>query len=68
MEKKRLLSGYFASLANVETKERYFSKLSFISRRDPYEISREDFKDDVELWPLPRDIQSCRNVSFIQGE
>lgn len=51
MAKKSLLPGYFASLANVESKERYKSKLSFITGRDPYEIPREDFKDDVELWP-----------------
>ena len=44
------------SLTDESSKERYTSKIKLINSIDPYEISKEDWRDDVDLWP---------NTSFI---
>lgn len=49
--KGALLPGYVESLLDLPSKERYREKLSFIGGKDPYEIQKETWKDDVDLWP-----------------
>ena len=39
------------SLVNIPSKERYREKPQFIGGKDPYEIPKETWKDDVDLWP-----------------
>ena len=48
---KGYLPSYHESLSDQLSKERYGSKLELIEGTDPYEISKKDWKDDVELWP-----------------
>ena len=52
----KFLPGYKDSLTDESSKERYTSKIKLINSIDPYEISKEDWRDDVNLWP---------NTSFI---
>ena len=52
----KFLPGYKDSLTDESSKERYTSKIKLINSIDPYEISKEDWRDDVDLWP---------NTSFI---
>ena len=49
--KRGLLSGYFESLQEKESKERYLAQLKSIQGQDPYEISRKEWIDDVDCWP-----------------
>ena len=49
--KRGLLPGYFESLEQKESKERYLEKLKSIEGQDPYEISRKEWMDDVDCWP-----------------
>ena len=49
--KRGILPGYFESLQQKESKERYLEKLKSIEGQDPYEISRKEWIDDVDCWP-----------------
>ena len=48
---RSLLPGYYSSLQDQRAKERYSEKLKVIDGMDPYEIPRESWNDDVDLWP-----------------
>jgi len=49
--KRGLLPGYFESLQEKQSKERYLEKLKSIEGQDPHEISRKEWIDDVDCWP-----------------
>ena len=49
--KRGLLPGYFESLQEKQSIERYLEKLKSIEGQDPYEISRKEWIDDVDCWP-----------------
>ena len=49
--KRGILPGYFESLQQKESKERYIEKLKSIEGQDPFEISRKERIDDVDCWP-----------------
>ena len=51
MAANALLPGYFSSIQDHEAKGRYLEKLKILSGMDPYEIQREYWNDDVDLWP-----------------
>ena len=55
----KFLPGYKDSLTDESSKERYTSKIKLINSLDPYEISKEVWRDDVDLQP---------NTSFINVE
>ena len=46
-----LLPGYLATLKEQKGKQRYLEKLKILDGVDPYEISKSDWIDDVDLWP-----------------
>ena len=46
-----ILPGYKDTLTDSHSKERYQEKLKLLNGRDPYELPREAWKDDVDLWP-----------------
>ena len=48
---KGYLPGYYASITDKASKERYAKKLELIEGSDPFEIPRKELKDDVDLWP-----------------
>ena len=49
--KHGILPGYFESLQQKESEERYIEKLKSIEGQDPHEISRKEWIDDVDCWP-----------------
>ena len=49
--KKLLLGGYFSALKDVDGKKRYQDKLKLLEGLDPYETTRSEWLDDVDLWP-----------------
>ena len=49
--KDALLPGYRDSLIDTRLRERYDKKLELINRKDPYEMPRGAWKDDVDFWP-----------------
>ena len=49
--KRGLLPGYFESVQEKESKERYLEKLKSIEGQDPNEVSRKEWIDDVDCWP-----------------
>ncbi len=51
LKNKALLAGYFSSLEDSKARTRYKEKLDTIERLDPYEIERNEWQDDVDLWP-----------------
>ena len=48
---KPLLGGYSGEIRDKKGKERYREKLQLIGGQDPYELPRNEWKDDVDLWP-----------------
>lgn len=51
MAKKGLLTGYMKTLKCNLSRERYMEKLSYVNNIDPYELPKDKWIDDVELWP-----------------
>ena len=49
--KKPFLPGYSSSLTDEGSKKRYRDKLEMINGMDPYETTRNEWLDDVDLWP-----------------
>ncbi len=47
----RLLPNYQNTLTDNSSKQRYQEKLKLINNVDPYETLKEDWTDDVDLWP-----------------
>ena len=50
-KKRLLLGGYFSSMQDQAAKKRYLDKLLLIGGLDPYETERNEWEDDVDLWP-----------------
>ncbi len=46
-----MLGEYFSALKDVEEKKRYQDKWSLLGGLDPYETTRMEWLDDVDLWP-----------------
>ena len=45
------LPGYAAGIADEGCRSRYTNKLTAIQNLDPYEISKEEYEDNVDIWP-----------------
>ena len=46
-----MLPGYFLSLQDKDGRKRYMEKLMAIGGVDPYEIPKNEWQDDIDLWP-----------------
>ena len=46
-----MLPGYFLSLQDKNGRKRYMEKLMAIGGVDPYEIPKNEWQDDIDLWP-----------------
>lgn len=42
---------YLSSLDDFTAKTRYKAKLSTVGGLDPYEIARNEWEDELEMWP-----------------
>ena len=60
--KKGLLPCYLDSIGIIESKERYVKKMKLIDARDPYEIPRDEWDNDVEKL-LPPAVKSITSNS-----
>ena len=58
-----LCPGYRESLVDTQSRESYSEKLELINGKDPYEIPRESWKDNVDLWPGVTYILKRRHVA-----
>ena len=45
------LPGYIDSLKNSQAKARYKEKVDKIGGLDPYETTRSEWEDNIDLWP-----------------
>ena len=50
MAQKGLLPGYSSTIQSMEARSRYLGKIKIIDDFDPYEISKNSWCDDVDLW------------------
>lgn len=50
-DKKAFLPEYLDSLNEAKSKDRYIQKLDVIDGCDPYKVPRNEWQDDVDLWP-----------------
>ena len=48
---KGFIPGYASTIADAECKQRYAEKLKLINGHDPYELPREEWKDNIDMWP-----------------
>ena len=62
------LAGYLSSLENDESKKRYREKLATIGGLDPYETSRSDWLDDVDMWPSVTSIHIAMYLLFAPSQ
>ena len=51
MAASQLLADYRDSLTDDASRERYLNKLKLVDCQDPYAMPKENWKDDVDLWP-----------------
>ena len=51
VSKGAILQGYKESLVDSRSRERYEEKLELINGKDPCELPKQAWKDDVDLWP-----------------
>ena len=50
------LLGYSGTLLSDASNKRYSDKLKLI---DPYEVAKNEWKDDVDLWPAVTHVHVC---------
>jgi hypothetical protein len=67
MAKKGFLPGYKESIEDTKARERYSQKLTYINNVDPYEIPKNQWLDDVELWPCVSYIHVGMYLLFMQS-
>lgn len=58
-KKRLMLGGYFATLKDSDGRKRYLEKLSILGGLDPYETARNEWQDDVDMWPSITHIHIC---------
>ena len=56
---KGFIPGYASTIADAECKQRYAEKLKLINGHDPYELPREEWKDNIDMWPAITYVHVC---------
>ena len=51
--------GHYTSLTSESAKARYREKLQLIDGIDPYEITKDGWSDDLDLWPAVTHVHAC---------
>ena len=46
-----LLPGYRDSLSSIESRKRYSDKIKLADGIDPYEVKKNEWQDNIDLWP-----------------
>ena len=52
-------SGYSSSITDKESKQRYTDKLKIINGRDPCELPKNEWEDNIEMWPAITYVHVC---------
>ena len=53
------LPGYYEGITDSLSKKRYKEKLQAVNNIDPYELKRNEWQDNVELWPAVTHVHVC---------
>ena len=53
-----MLSGY-SSIVDQKSKERYANKLNYVNGIDPLALAKEEWNDNVNLWPAVTQMHTC---------
>ena len=53
------LPGYVGMLLSDVSKKRYSDKLKLMDGIDPYKVAKNEWKDDVDLWPAITHVHVC---------
>ena len=56
---KGFIPGYASTIADAECKQRYAEKLKLLNGHDPYELPREEWKDNIDMWPAITYVHVC---------
>ena len=56
------LPGYYGTLLSDASKKRYSDKLKLMDGIDPYEVAKNEWKDDVDLWPAVTHVHARTRV------
>ena len=59
---KRFIPGYASTIADAECKQRYAEKLKLINGHDPYELPREEWKDNIDMHVAGYNVCACLHV------
>ena len=54
-----LYPGYFATLTSDASRARYRDKLQLIDGIDSYEVVKDEWSDDLDLWPAITHVHAC---------
>ena len=54
-----LIPAYYTTIADVDWKKRYADKLDLVNGINPYEIPRNEWHDNVDLWPAITHVHVC---------
>lgn len=53
------LPQYYDTISDARSKQRYTEKLELVRGIDPYAIAKQEWLDDVNLWPAITHIHVC---------
>ena len=56
---KGFIPGYASTIADAECKQRYAVKLDLINGHDPYKLPREEWQDNIDMWPAIAYMHVC---------
>ena len=59
---KGFIPGCASTIADAECKQRYAEKLKLINGHDPYELPREEWNDNIDMWPAITYVHVCMHV------
>ena len=53
------LPKYFNSLSSDTARRRYMDELKLVDGTDPYEVLKNEWKDNIDLWPAITHVHVC---------
>ena len=54
-----MLPGYYSPIVDQKSKERYANKFNYVNGIDPYALAKEEWYDNVHLWPAVAQVHTC---------
>jgi len=53
------IPSYSTTIADADSKKRYADKLDLVNGIDPYEIPRNEWQDNIDMWPAITHVHVC---------